>query len=41
MGSRMQMGFLYLRYVCQPQDLQSWLEPHFGDQTVRCGTSVS
>lgn len=30
-----QIGFLYLRYVCPPQNLLSWLEPHFGDTTVR------
>jgi PRP38 family len=31
----MQVGFLYLRYVCAPSSLQSWLEPYFADETVR------
>ena len=31
----MQLGFLYLRYVGQPNNLLSWMEPYFADRTVR------
>lgn len=31
----MQVGFLYLRYVGDPKDLESWFEPYFEDSQVR------
>lgn len=30
-----QIGFLYLRYVCPPRDLWEWLGPFCGDREVR------
>jgi PRP38 family len=30
-----QIGFLYLRYVCPPEHLLDWFQPHFTDQQVR------
>jgi pre-mRNA-splicing factor 38B len=30
-----QIGFLYLRYVCDPKHLLSWFQPYFDDKQVR------
>lgn len=36
-----QIGFLYLRYVCDPRTLWSWLGPYCGDDEVRAFAAVS
>jgi hypothetical protein len=32
---RVQIGFLYLRYVCPPRELWEWMGPFCGDNEVR------
>lgn len=38
--SRAQIGFLYLRYVCDPKNLWSWYEPYVSDSEVGCGAAA-
>ncbi len=35
--SRLQVGFLYLRYVLNPRKVWEWIEPYLGDHEVGAG----